>query len=60
MARTNRGRDPEEVVNVNRSMKKKDRRSSRKNTKKRIQEIDHTDPDSGFEDDNFTYVRGYD
>jgi len=60
MARTNRRRDPGEVVNVNRSMKKKDRRSSRKNTKKRIQEIDHTDPDSGFEDDNFTYVRGYD
>ena len=60
MARTNRRRDPVEVVNVNRSMKKKDRRNSRKNTKRRIQEIDYTDPDSGFEDDNSSYSRGYD
>tara|TARA_Y100000310_G_C19964231_1_gene482553 strand:- start:59 stop:241 length:183 start_codon:yes stop_codon:yes gene_type:complete len=59
MARTNRRRDPGEVVNVNRSMKKKDRRSSRKNTKKRIQEIDHTDPDSGFEEEEGNYSRGY-
>ena len=43
MARTNRRREPDEVVNVNRSMKKKDRRSSRKNVKKRLQEIDVTD-----------------
>ena len=33
MARTNRRREPDEVVNVNRSMKKKDRRSSSKNIK---------------------------
>ena len=59
MARTNRRRDPEEVVNVNRSMKKKDRRSSRKNIKKRLQEIDVTDPDFGFDDEDDNHVRGY-
>ena len=60
MARTNRRRDPEEVVNVNRSMKKKDRRSSRKNVKKRLQEIDVTDPEFGFEDEEEgNYSRGY-
>jgi len=59
MARTNRRRDPEEVVNVNRSMKKKDRRSSRKNIKKRLQEIDVTDPDFGFDDEEDNHVRGY-
>ena len=59
MARTNRRRDPEEVVNVNRSMKKKDRRSSRKNVKKRLQEIDVTDPDFGFDDEEDSHVRGY-
>ena len=59
MARTNRRRDPDEVVNVNRSMKKKDRRSSRKNVKKRLQEIDVTDPDFGFDDEEDNHVRGY-
>ena len=59
MARTNRRRDPGEVVNVNRSMKKKDRRSSRKNVKKRLQEIDVTDPEFGFEDEEDEYSRGY-
>ena len=59
MARTNRRRDPGEVVNVNRSMKKKDRRSSRKNVKKRLQEIDVTDPDFGFENEEDEYSRGY-
>ena len=59
MARTNRRRDPGEVVNVNRSTKKKDRRSSRKNVKKRLQEIDVTDPDFGFEDEEDDYGRGY-
>ncbi len=59
MARTNRRRDPEEVVNVNRSMKKKDRRSSRKNVKKRLQEIDYTDPDFGFDEEEENYSRGY-
>ena len=60
MARTNRRRDPGEVVNVNRSMKKKDRRSSRKNVKKRLQEIDVTDPEFGFEDEEEgNYSRGY-
>ena len=59
MARTNRRREPDEVVNVNRSMKKKDRRSSRKNVKKRLQEIDVTDPDFGFENEEDDYSRGY-
>ena len=59
MARTNRRRDPEEVVNVNRSMKKKDRRSSRKNIKKRLQEIDITDPDFGFDEEEENHIRGY-
>jgi hypothetical protein len=59
MARTNRRRDPEEVVNVNRSMKKKDRRTSRKNIKKRLQEIDVTDPDFGFDDEEDNHIRGY-
>ena len=59
MARTNRRREPDGVVNVNRSMKKKDRRSRRKNVKKRLQEIDVTDPDYGFEDEEDEYSRGY-
>ena len=60
MARTNRRRDPGEVVNVNRSMKKKNRRNDRKNSKKRIQEIDHSDPYSDFDEDDYTYSRGTD
>ena len=59
MARTNRRRAPDEVVNVNRSMKKKDRRSSRKNVKKRLQEIDITDPDFGFDEEEENHIRGY-
>ena len=59
MARTNRRRDPDEVVNVNRSMKKKDRRSSRKNVKKRLQEIDVSDPDFGFDEEEENHIRGY-
>ena len=59
MARTNRRREPDEVVNVSRSMKKKDRRSSRKNVKKRLQEIDVTDPEFGFEEEEGNYSRGY-
>ena len=59
MARTNRRRDPGEVVNVNRSMKKKDRRSSRKNVKKRLQEIDVSDPDFGFDEEEENHIRGY-
>ena len=60
MARTNRRREPAEVVNVNRSMKKKNRRSDRKNVKKRLQEIDVTDPEFGFEEEEEgNYSRGY-
>ena len=59
MARTNRRREPDEVVNVNRSMKKKNRRSDRKNVKRRLQEIDVTDPEFGFEEEEGNYSRGY-
>ena len=59
MARNNRRREPDEVVNVNRSMKKKDRRSSRKNVKKRLQEIDVSDPDFGFDEEEENHIRGY-
>ena len=59
MARTNRRRDPAEVVNVKRSMKNKNRRSDRKNVKKSLQEIDVTDPDFGFDDEEDNHVRGY-
>ena len=59
MARTNRRREPDEVVNVNRSMKKKDRRSSRKNVKKRLQEIDVSDPDFCFDEEEENHIRGY-
>jgi hypothetical protein len=46
MARTNRRREPGEVVNPNRGIKKNQRRTSRKSTKKKIQEIDYTNPDA--------------
>ena len=61
MARTTRRRDPDEVVNFNRSTKKNDRRNNRKNTKKRLHEIDYTNPDllEEFDDDDYV-VRGYD
>ena len=46
MARTNRRREPREVVHPNRGTKKNQRRTDRKSTKKKIQEIDYTNPDS--------------
>ena len=59
MARTTRRREPGEVVNPKRSIKKSFRRSDRKNSRRKLQEIDSTDPESldDFEDENF-YVRG--
>ena len=60
MARTNRRREPKEIVNTNRSIKKSSRRGDRKNLKRRLQEIDCQNPDSldNIDEDDF-YVRGY-
>ena len=61
MARTTRRREPGEVVNPNRSIKKSFRRSDRKNSRRKLQEIDPTNPDSwGYIDDEEVYVRGND
>jgi len=59
MARTTRRREPGEVVNTKRSIKKSFRRSDRKNSRRKLQGIDSTDPESwdDFENDYF-YVRG--
>jgi len=46
MARTNRRREPGEVLNPNRGTKKNQRRNSRKNNKQKLQEIDYTNPDA--------------
>ena len=59
MARTNRRREPGEVVNPNRGIKKNQRKSNRKNDKKKLQEIDHTDPHA-CDEYNEQYIRGYD
>ena len=60
MARTKRKRDSDEVVNPARSIKKTDRRSKRKNSKLRIQEIDYQNQDSldNYEDES-NFIRGY-
>jgi len=61
MARTNRRREPGEIMNPNRSFKKSFRRSDRKNSRRKLQEIDPTNPDSwGYIDDEEVYVRGND
>ena len=52
MARTNRRREPREVVNPNRGTKKNQRRNSRKNNKQKLQEIDYTNPDAWDEYDD--------
>ena len=61
MARTTRRREPGEVINPNRSFKKSSRRSDRKNSRRKLQEIDPTNPDSwdDIEAEEF-YVRGVD
>ena len=61
MARTTRRREPGEVVNTKRSIKKSFRRSDRKNSRRKLQEIDPTNPDSwdDIEDEEF-YVRAAD
>ena len=60
MARTNRRREPNEVVNTRRSIKKSSRRGDRKNLKRKLQEIDCQNPDSwdNIDEEDF-YVRGY-
>ena len=60
MARTNRRREPNEVVNTKRSIKKSSRRGDIKNLKRKLQEIDYQDPNSwdNIDEEDF-YVRGY-
>ena len=61
MARTTRRREPGEVVNPNRSIKKSFRRSDRKNSRRKLQEIDPKNPDSWDDlEDEEVYVRGFD
>ena len=61
MGRTTRRREPGEVVNPNRSIKKSFRRSDRKNSRRKLQEIDPKNPDSwGDIEDDEIYVRGFD
>ena len=59
MARTNRRRDNEEVVNPHRASKTIDRRNNRKNIKRKINEIDtqHLDEWEDDEDDKYI-IRG--
>ena len=58
MARTNRRREPGEVVNSRRSIKKSFRREDRKNSRRKLQEIDPKNSDSwDAEDDDDFYVR---
>ena len=61
MARTTRRREPGEVVNTKRSIKKSFRRSDRKNSRRKLQEIDPKNPDSwdDIEDEEYV-VRGVD
>ena len=61
MAHTTRRREPGEVANPKRSIKKSSRRSDRKNSKRKLQEIDCQNPDSLDNiDDEELYVRGTD
>ena len=56
MARTNRRRDNEEVVNPHRASKKIDRRNNRKNIKRKINEIDTQHIDEWEDDDDDKYI----
>ena len=58
MARTNRRRDNEEIVNPHRASKKIDRRNNRKNIKKKINEIDTQHLDEWDDDDEKYITRG--
>jgi hypothetical protein len=61
MARTTRRREPGEIVNPNRGVKKNLRRNDRKSSKKKLQEIDHQDPEAWdeYQEDRYI-VRGND
>ena len=56
MARTNRRRDNEEIVNPHRASKKIDRRNNRKNIKRKINEIDTQHIDEWEDDDDDKYI----
>ena len=62
MARTNRRREPSEVINPKRSIKKSSRRGDRKNSRRKLQEIDPKNPESWDDindDEADEYVKGY-
>tara|TARA_R100000963_G_C4585879_1_gene64981 strand:- start:244 stop:420 length:177 start_codon:yes stop_codon:yes gene_type:complete len=58
MARTNRRREPDEVINPNKGTKKNQRRTNRKNFKNSIKKIDYSRLE--FEEEDVSYSRGYD
>ena len=58
MARTNRRREPDEVINPNKGTKKNQRRTNRKNFKNSIKKIDYSRLD--FDEEDASYTRGYD
>jgi len=59
MSHTTRRRDPGEVANPKRSIKKSFRRNDRKNSRLKLHEIDCQNPDSWDDiDDEEVYVRG--
>ena len=58
MARTNRRREPNEIINTKRSIKKSFRRGDRKNSRRMLQEIDPKNPESWSDiEDEESYVR---
>ena len=62
MARTTRRREPGEVVNPKRSLKRGIRRNHRKNTRRKLQEFDYKNPeawDDINDDEDDEYVKSY-
>ena len=57
MSRTNRRRESDEVVNTNRASKKSERRNDRKNTRKKLSEIDTRYIDQ-WDDEDQHIIRG--
>ena len=60
MARTTRRREPSDIMNPNRGIKKNQRRNDRKSSKKKLQEIDYKNPEAWDEYEEDSVVRGYD
>jgi len=58
MSRTNRRRESDEVVNTNRASKKSERRNDRKNTRKKLSEIDTRYIDQWDDGEDQHIVRG--